>query len=257
MLEVKNLHTRHGWNYALKGVSFRVPASHLVAVVGANGAGKSTLLGTVAGIYSCSEGEVLLEGLPIQRMPAEKIVRQGVCLVPEHRQIFDSLTVEDNLLLGAYPRWGGNRREIKTDMDYILTIFPALSDRLQDPAGGLSGGMQQMLAIGRGLMSKPKVLLLDEPSLGLAPLLVKEIFKTLDDLKKLGTTILLVEQNARAAMQVADRVYVMDHGQIVLEGSPEDLKKDHRMQQAYLGKGYMRPVREDSCEDYAVPKVLI
>jgi branched-chain amino acid transport system ATP-binding protein len=256
LLEVKNLHTRHGWNHALKGVGFRVPAGSLVAIVGANGAGKSTLLGTISGIYTCFEGEILLEGLPVQRMQAEKIVRQGLCLVPEHRQIFDSLTVEDNLLLGAYPRWGSSRRrEIKAEIESVLSIFPALADRMRDHAGGLSGGMQQMLVIGRGLMSKPKVLLLDEPSLGLAPLLVKEIFNTLNDLKKSGTTILLVEQNARAAMQVADRVYVMDQGQMVLEGSPGELKKDRRVQQAYLGKGYMGPVRGEDCEDRTVPAI--
>ncbi len=237
MLEVKDLHTRHGWNHALKGVSFRVPAGSLVAIVGANGAGKSTLLGTVAGIYSPFRGEVLMEGRPVHRLPAEQMVRQGISLVPEHRQIFDSLSVEENLMLGAYPRWGGDRREIKRDMASIVNLFPALEERLRDPAGGLSGGMQQMLAIGRGLMSRPKVLLLDEPSLGLAPLLVKEIFNTLNNLKNNGTTVLLVEQNARAAMYVADMVYVMDQGKIILEGRPDELKKDRRVQQAYLGRG--------------------
>ncbi|GBF34299.1 branched-chain amino acid transport ATP-binding protein LivF [Desulfocucumis palustris] len=237
MLEVKNLHTRHGWNHALKGVSFRVPAGSLTAIVGANGAGKSTLLGTVAGIYNPFRGEVVLEGRQVQRLQAEQMVRQGISLVPEHRQIFDSLSVEDNLMLGAYPRWGGDRREIKRDMEDIVNLFPALGERLGDPAGGLSGGMQQMLAIGRGLMSRPKVLLLDEPSLGLAPLLVKEIFNTLNNLRKNGTTVLLVEQNARAAMYVADMVYVMDQGKIMLEGRPDELKKDRRVQQAYLGRG--------------------
>ena len=166
------------------------------------------------------------------------MVRQGLSLVPEHRQIFDTLSVEDNLLLGAYHRWRGNRTSIKSKMKVIMELFPALSERRHSPAGGLSGGMQQMLAIGRGLMSKPKILLLDEPSLGLAPLLVREILQTLDSLKVMGTTILLVEQNARAAMQVADWVYVMDQGKFVLNGNPGELKKDRRVQQAYLGGGY-------------------
>lgn len=238
MLHVKNIHTWHGWNHALKGVTFKVNDGNIVAIVGANGAGKSTLMGTIAGIYKCTQGEVILDGKPTQNMLPEKVVKQGICLVPEGRQIFGSLTVEDNLLLGAYHRWGRNKKLIKEEINEIINIFPALTPRLQDPASGLSGGMQQMLAIGRGLMTKPKVMLLDEPSLGLAPLLVKEIFITLNNLKNKGTTILLVEQNARAAMQVADWVYVMDQGKIVLDGAPEKLKMDPRVQQAYLGRGY-------------------
>lgn len=241
MLRVNNLHTWHGWNHALRGVTFRVPAGKLVAIVGANGAGKSTLLGTIAGIYNCTEGEILLDGKPVQNKPTEKVVRLGISLVPEHRQIFHSLTLDENLLLGAYHRLKrNNRQDIKKEMDGVVALFPALESRRADPAGGLSGGMQQMLAIGRGLMSKPRLLLLDEPSLGLAPLVVKEIFDTLQSLKRQGTTVLLVEQNARAAMNVADWVYVMDQGQIVLDGYPDTLKQDPRLQHAYLGKGYRK-----------------
>lgn len=243
MLQVKDLHTWHGWNHALKGITFKVNEGSIVAIVGANGAGKSTLMGTIAGIYKCTRGEVILDGKPTQNMPPEKVVKQGLCLVPEGRQIFGPLTVEDNLLLGAYHRWGRNNRIIKGEINEIISIFPALAPRLQDSASGLSGGMQQMLAIGRGLMTKPKVMLLDEPSLGLAPLLVKEIFMTLNGLKHKGTTILLVEQNARAAMQVADWIYVMDQGKIVLDGEPEKLKMDPRVQQAYLGRGYSQLAR--------------
>jgi branched-chain amino acid transport system ATP-binding protein len=245
MLYVKNLHTWHSWNHALKGITFHVPPGSIVAIVGANGAGKSTLLGTLAGVYRFSQGEITLDGEISKNMPPEKIVRQGICLVPEGRQIFESLSVEDNIILGAYHRWGKNHNSVKEELHKILEMFPALAPRLKDHAGGLSGGMQQMLAIGRGLMAKPKVLLLDEPSLGLAPLLVKEIFSTILDLKKNGTTILLVEQNARAAMAVADWVYVMDHGNIVLEGNPSELKKDLRVQQAYLGRGYVQEATED------------
>ena len=238
MLKAKNLHTWHGWNHVLKGIDFEILQGSIVAIVGSNGAGKSTLLGTIAGVFNCSQGEVILDGKPIQNLTPEKAVRQGVCLVPEGRQIFSSITVEDNLLLGAYHRWSKNRQSLKNEIEEIIEIFPDLAPRRKDPAGGLSGGMQQMLAIGRGLMTKPKVMLLDEPSLGLAPLLVKEIFTTLNRLKEKGTTILLVEQNAKAAMQVADWIYVMDHGRIVLNGKPDDLKKDPRVQQAYLGRGY-------------------
>ncbi len=238
MLKVNNLHTWHGWNHALKGISFHVPPGCIVAIVGANGAGKSTLLGTLAGIYRFTEGEIIIDGEISKNLPPEKVVRQGICLVPEGRHIFSSLSVEDNIILGAYHRWSKNH-QVKEEVKQVIELFPALAPRLKDPAGGLSGGMQQMLAIGRGLMAKPKVLLLDEPSLGLAPLIVKEIFSTIENLKKKGTTILLVEQNARAAMQVADWLYVMDQGKIVLSGSPEDLKKDPRVQQAYLGRGYV------------------
>lgn len=241
MLRVNNLHTWHSWNHALRGVNFRVSTGKLVAVVGANGAGKSTLLGTIAGMYNCSEGEILLEDRPVHNLPTEKLVRLGISLVPEHRQIFHSLSLDENLLLGAYHRWSRKKQQaIKEDMDEVIKLFPALESRRADPAGGLSGGMQQMLAIGRGLMSRPKLLLLDEPSLGLAPLVVKEIFETLRSLKQRGTSVLLVEQNARAAMHVADWVYVMDQGQIVLDGHPENLKQDPRLQHAYLGKGYRK-----------------
>jgi len=239
MLVVEDLHTFHGWNYVLKAISFHVPRGSIVALVGANGAGKSTLLGTIAGIHRSARGKILVEGIPVQGLPAEKMVNRGIALVPEGRQIFDTLTVEENLLLGAYHRRRKfTKKALASEIQEVFNLFPALSCRHHDLAGALSGGMQQMLAIGRGLMARPKILLLDEPSLGLAPLVAKEIFRTIALLKQQGTSILLVEQNASAAMQLADWVYVLDQGKIVLNGAPETLKRDHRVKQAYLGKGY-------------------
>lgn len=236
MLLVEELELWHGWIHAVKGASLEVPQGKIVSLIGANASGKSSLLCGIMGIYRSAGGKVFLNKEEIQSFPVEKRVRLGISLVPEGRQIFNSFTVEENLSLGAYHRWSRNSKEmIKKEINEVFEFFPEIATRRNDLAGKLSGGMQQMLAIGRGLMSKPQVLLLDEPSLGLAPLIVKEIFKKLLILKSQGTTILLVEQNANMALNIADWVYVMDKGRIVLNDAPEKIKSDVRMRQAYLG----------------------
>jgi len=236
MLEVKNLVTCHGHILALRGVNLRVEEKELVAMIGANGAGKSTLMGTLAGIYRPREGQIIWNGRDITGYNAGQKVRAGITLVPERRQLFDSLSVIDNLLLGAYHRFGRDRSGLRRDIEQILELFPALQGKEYEIAGNLSGGLQQMVAIGRGLMAKPGLLMLDEPSVGLAPLVLDEIMALLQRLKKRGTTILLVEQNARAALRIADRAYVLDRGRCVLDGPSAELSRDPRVQQAYLGK---------------------
>lgn len=234
MLKVEDLHTYHGEIQALKGVSLSVEQGELVAIIGANGVGKSTLLGTLAGIYQSSQGRIIWNGKDITRLQVEKVVRQGISLVPERRQMFDSLSLWDNLMLGAYHRYGRDRKAVMADAARVMEMFPALAGREKLAAGSLSGGMQQMLAIGRGLMARPRMLMLDEPSLGLAPLVVKEIMAVLARLREECTTILLVEQNAHAALKVADRAYILERGQVSLEGVPEELKQNQQVQQAYL-----------------------
>lgn len=238
MLEVRNLVTYYGRIQALRGVSLKVSTGEVVAIIGANGAGKSTLLNTIAGLIPPREGEVRLEGRPLEGMPAEAIVRYGISLVPERRQVFATLTVNENLILGGYHRARRQAGEFREDLERVYRLFPILVGMERRLAGTLSGGEQQMLAIGRGLMSRPKVLLLDEPSLGLAPLIVREIMSIIRDLRAQGTTIVLVEQNARAALKVADRACVMERGRLVLEGTAEELLEDPRIRHAYLGKGY-------------------
>ena len=236
LLEVKTANTYYGNIHALKDVSLEVNRGEIVTVIGANGAGKTTLLNTISGVLHANRGELLLEGRPITRLSPDKIVRLGISQVPERRQVFSTLNVLDNLLLGAYLRHGKEpREEIETDLEFVFEIFPVLKERRTQMGGTLSGGEQQMLALGRGLMAKPKILLLDEPSLGLAPLLVREIFRVAGELREHGTTILLVEQNARAALRLADRGYVMETGSVVLEGRSEELPADERVQDAYLG----------------------
>lgn len=236
MLKVENIHTYHGFLHVLKGISFELNQGEIFAIVGSNGAGKSTLLGTIAGIYLQKEGDILYEGESIGRKKVEAIVRQGICLVPERRQIFDSLTVNDNLMLGAYHRLKGNKKTIQKDMDRCYELFPRLQSMTDRPGGLLSGGEQQMLAIARGLMSNPRLMMLDEPSLGLAPLIVKDIMSILNQLRDdFGTTIILVEQNVKAALKVADRACVMERGEIVVEGDAKSLMKDPRVRDAYLG----------------------
>lgn len=239
MLEVKNLDVYHGWVQALRGVSFNVSKGEIVAIIGANGAGKSTLLGALAGLYRPQKGEILLKGKPVAGKPPEYMVRQGVSLAPERREIFNTLTVLDNLLLGAYHRYRAGKKEVIMDIEKTLELFPALKGREDHPAGTLSGGLQQMLAIGRGLMARPGLLLLDEPSAGLAPLVVREIMSTLANLKKTGVTIILVEQNTVAALKVAGRALVMERGQIVLSGSAKEIMGNPGVQQAYLGRTRM------------------
>jgi len=235
MLTVVKMDTYHGRIKVLKNISLNVEKGEIVTIIGPNGAGKSTLLGTIAGIYKPKSGQIYLGATQTSCLPTEKVVREGISLVPERREVFDSLTVADNLKLGAFHRYKSEKKNIAEDVERIFSIFPALKGRENQLAGTLSGGEQQMLAIGRGLMANPKVLLLDEPSIGLAPLVVKEIFDILVRLKKSGTTILMVEQNARAALKVADRAYILERGVISLAGKSRDMLQDSRIQSAYLG----------------------
>jgi branched-chain amino acid transport system ATP-binding protein len=238
MLEVKDLHTFHGYIHVLKGISFEIKKGEILSIIGANGAGKSTLLGTLSGIYKPREGKVLLEGREITGVPIEKNVQNGMVLVPERRQIFSSLTVYENLLLGAFHRYRKDRKKLNQDVERVLEIFPRLKEMLSRLGGNLSGGEQQMLAIGRGLMANPKILLLDEPSLGLAPLIIQDIMEVLVELReKSNTTIILVEQNAKAAMKISDRTCVLERGNIALSGHSKEMQEDERIQSLYLGKG--------------------
>jgi branched-chain amino acid transport system ATP-binding protein len=229
MLEVDRLDSRYGRIPALSGVSLRVGEGELVAIVGANGAGKTTLLRAISGVQPSCGGAIRFDGNDLARDHARKRVQLGIVQVPEGRQVFAPMTVEDNLRLGAFARGA------RDGLARIFALFPALETKRRELAGNLSGGQQQMLAIGRGLMANPRLLLLDEPSMGLAPRLVTEIFSRIAALKTLGTTILLVDQNARAALAVADRGYVMETGRIVLSGSADELLHDPQVQQAYLG----------------------
>ena len=233
MLELRHVHTRYGKIECLKGVSFSVREGEIVALLGANGAGKTTVLKTVSGLIRPSAGEVIFRGKPVSALSPQAIVKAGVSHVPEGRQVFQKLNVLENLDLGAFLR--NDKKEIAADLEKVFSIFPALKQRLGQRAGTLSGGEQQMLAIGRGLMSRPAMLLLDEPSLGLAPLLVSAIFKMIEAVHGQGMTILLVEQNARMALKVADRAYVLETGSIVLEGDARMLEKDPAVRKAYLG----------------------
>jgi len=236
LLEIRDINTYYGNIHALKGVSLQVDKGEIVTVIGANGAGKTTLLNTISGVMHSRTGEILFEGQRIGKLSPDKVVHVGISQVPERRQVFSTMNVLDNLLLGAYLRRGRDKKEeIRTDLDSVFDIFPVLKDRQKQMGGTLSGGEQQMLAVGRGLMAKPKLLLLDEPSLGLAPLLVREIFRVAGELREHGTTILLVEQNARAALRLADRGYVLETGEVVVEGTSAELLSDKRVQEAYLG----------------------
>lgn len=238
MLSVQNLHTYHGRIHVLKGISFHVNKGEMLAIIGANGAGKSTLLGTLSGIYQPRQGAVRLEDKDITTMPIEETVQQGMVLVPERRQIFDALTVYENLMLGAFHRYRKDKKKLKHDVEEVLEIFPRLKEMVTRLGGNLSGGEQQMLAIGRGLMAKPKIMLLDEPSLGLAPLIVQDIMEVLANLRKsTDATIILVEQNAKAAMKVSDRTCVIERGQIALTGNSKEMLEDKRVASLYLGGG--------------------
>ncbi len=233
MLEVQDLHVYYGNIQALRGVSFRVEAGELVTIIGSNGAGKSTTLLTISGVLRPRQGQIRLEGQDLTRTPPHRIVQQGISHCPEGRLIFGRLSVAENLLLGAYNR--KDRAGIRQDMDWVYQLFPRLRERRSQAAGTLSGGEQQMLAIARALMSRPRVLLLDEPSLGLAPLLVEQIFQIIQELHQEGVTILLVEQNAYQALRVADRAYVLETGRIRLSGDAATLANDPEIQAAYLG----------------------
>lgn len=238
MLRVKSLVTHYGGIQALKGVSLHVNPGEIVALVGANGAGKTTVLNTICGIVPASSGEVAFGGKTVTGMPAERLVKLGLSQVPEGRQIFAPMAVLDNLVLGAYQRSRADKKHLNEDLESVYGIFPVLKERAKQRAGTLSGGEQQMLAICRALMSRPKMLLLDEPSVGLAPLVAKEIFRVITQFRDMGTTVLLVEQNARAALGIADRGYVLETGKIILEDTASELLNNKEVQRAYLGKGY-------------------
>ena len=245
MLEIVKISTYYGYVQALKEVSIEVRDGEIVSIIGANGAGKSTLLNSISAIVPPRSGQILLDGKDITRLPVEAIVGMGISQVPERRQIFSTLSVYDNLFLGAYLRLRkGKKREVSDDLEYVFNLFPILRERRGQLAGTLSGGEQQMVAIGRGLMARPKVLLLDEPSLGLAPLLVKEIFRVLLQLRQEGTTILLVEQNARAALGLSDRAYVLETGRIELSGASKELISNEEVKKAYLGRVDRHPKRK-------------
>jgi branched-chain amino acid transport system ATP-binding protein len=233
MLVIRNLATWYDRVQALKGITLHISRGEVVCLVGANGSGKTTLLHAISGLLKQTEGEILLEGKPISSFSAEKIVRLGIGHVPEGRRLFAPLSVPDNLRLGAYTRT--DRNGIKKDMDWVFELFPRLAERRTQTAGTLSGGEQQMLAFGRALMSRPRMLLLDEPSTGLAPLIIEEIFSVVEQLRREGKTILLVEQNARLALKTADRGYVLETGRIVLSGTSEELTRSPDVQRAYLG----------------------
>ncbi len=234
MLETEGLHVFYGGIHALKGVNIKVPTGKIVALVGANGAGKSTTLRTISGLVRARQGKIQFLNKDITREASHRIVEMGLAMVPEGRRIFPNLSVWENLLLGSYIR--RDREEIKKDLDWIFQIFPRLKERLRQKGGTLSGGEQQMLAVARALMSRPHLLMMDEPSLGLAPLLVKEIFNIVQEINQSGTTILLIEQNAKAALQVADYAYVLETGSIVLEGKGKELLEDEKVRKAYLGE---------------------
>jgi len=239
LLKIRNLQTFYGRIRVLDNVSLSVKPGEIVTLIGANGAGKSTMLNCISSLIPSREGEILFQGQRINGQPPEAIVRLGICQVPEGRQIFQPLTVLENLELGAYLRFARRERSsIQQDLNMVFSLFPVLSERSNQVSGTLSGGEQQMLAIGRALMSRPKLLLLDEPSMGLAPRVVVDIFHTISRLRHEGLTILVVEQNARAALKIADRGYVLETGRIILQGSAAELLEDQDVKRAYLGRDY-------------------
>jgi branched-chain amino acid transport system ATP-binding protein len=234
ILEVRDLQIHYGAIEALKGVSLQVQEGEIVTLIGSNGAGKSTLLKAISGMLKPTRGQILFRGIPLPQLDPRAALVAGISHVPEGRGIFGNLTVWENLQLGAYLR--KDSKEISKDLDHVLSLFPILKERISQKAGTLSGGEQQMLAIGRGLMAKPKVMLLDEPSLGLAPLLVRKIFEIIREINKEGCTVFLVEQNARLALKSAHRGYVLETGQIVLENEAATLLADDSVRKAYLGE---------------------
>ncbi len=234
MLEIKDLHTYYGNIQALKGISLQVEQGEVVTLIGSNGAGKTTTLRTIQGLIRPRTGAILFEGRSLESLPAKAIGRLGISQSPEGRLIFPRMTVKENLEMGAFSR--NDSLGIKSDTEKVLHLFPRLRERINQKGGTLSGGEQQMLAIGRAMMARPRLLLLDEPSMGLAPMLVTQIFSIIRDINEQGTTILLVEQNARMALTVADRGYVLQTGQIVLTGTAKDLQSNETVRKAYLGE---------------------
>lgn len=232
MLEINNVSVYYGAIHALKSINFNVKEGEVVTLVGANGAGKSTTLRAISGLLKPRKGEIIFQGKEINSLKAPEIVKLGLSHVPEGRRVFSQMSVMENLQMGAYTR--NDKAEMKNDIKKAFRLFPILEERQGQMAGTLSGGEQQMLAIARGLMSKPKLLLLDEPSMGLAPLIVKDIFSIIKQINEDGTTVLLVEQNANMALQAADRAYILRNGEIELEGNAKDLLKDEKVKKAYL-----------------------
>ncbi|MGA1846004.1 ABC transporter ATP-binding protein [Deferribacter abyssi] len=232
MLEINDLKVCYGNIEAVKGISLKVYKGEIVTIIGANGAGKTTTLRTISGLLKAKSGSIKYKGVELTSLEAHEIVKLGISQSPEGRRVFSTLTVEENLILGAYTKESVDKEKLK----WIYDLFPRLEERKQQLAGTLSGGEQQMLAIGRALMSKPELLLLDEPSLGLAPLLVKSIFKTIKEVSESGVTVLLVEQNAKAALKLANRGYVLEVGKIVFSGTSQELLSSEKIQEAYLGK---------------------
>jgi branched-chain amino acid transport system ATP-binding protein len=239
MLKIRSLDTGYGKLRVLKGVSLHVNKGEIVGIIGANGAGKTTLLNTIAGVIRPWSGEIVFSGASLSGIPAHNVVSRGCALVPEGRQLFAPMTVEENLILGAYTMIR-KHKPIKTDIERVYGLFPILKQRGAQLAGTLSGGEQQMLAIGRALMAKPAFMMLDEPSMGLAPLVVKEILATIAALRDAGCTVLVVEQNSKAVLGIADRGYVLETGAVVLEGTAQELLNNADVQRAYLGKDYRR-----------------
>jgi branched-chain amino acid transport system ATP-binding protein len=234
MLEIKDIEVYYGMIQAIKGISFEVNEGEVIALIGANGAGKTTILHTITGLLSPKKGSVLFEGKDITRIPAHKIVSLGMAHVPEGRRVFAELTVYENLKMGAYTR--KDKGKIEQTLKMVYERFPRLKERKNQLAGTLSGGEQQMLAMGRALMSLPKIIVMDEPSMGLSPILVNQIFEIIEEVSKSGTTVLLVEQNAKKALSIADRAYVLETGRIVLEGDAKTLMNDDAIKKAYLGE---------------------
>ena len=234
MLEVKDLHVYYGMIHAIKGVSFEVDEGEIIALIGANGAGKTTILHTISGLLSPKSGSIQFEGQELTKIPAHKIVSLGMAQVPEGRRVFAQMSVLQNLKMGAFTR--ADKAEVETSLQTVFERFPRLAERKAQPAGTLSGGEQQMLAMGRALMSHPKLILMDEPSMGLSPILVNEIFDIIRSVNETGTTVLLVEQNARKALNIANRAYVLETGRVVGGGDAKELMNDDSIRKAYLGE---------------------
>ena len=234
LLEINDLEVYYGIIQAIKGVSFHVDKGEIIALIGANGAGKTTILHTITGLINAESGTVMFDGINISKIPAHKIVSMGMAHVPEGRRVFANLTVLQNLKMGAYTR--KDKSEIEKSLENVYSRFPRLKERQNQMAGTLSGGEQQMLAMGRALMSNPSIILMDEPSMGLSPIYVNEIFDIIQEVSKSGTTVLLVEQNAKKALSIADRAYVLETGKIVLEGNAKDLLQNDQIKKAYLGE---------------------
>jgi branched-chain amino acid transport system ATP-binding protein len=234
MLELKDVHSYYGNIHALKGISLTVADGEIVTLIGSNGAGKSTTLRTIHGIIRPRQGTIILDGVALEKLPSHEIVARGIAQSPEGRLIFPSMTVVENLEMGAYAR--KDRQAVRSDIERVFGLFPRLKERMKQKGGTLSGGEQQMLSMGRALMAKPRIMLLDEPSMGLAPILVEQIFEIIVELNRTGTTILLVEQNARMALSIANRGYVIQTGEIILHDTAANLKQNEMVQKSYLGE---------------------